>query len=136
MKLRCLRRASLTQNCSISPDGKTLASASRDGIIKFWNLYTEELLQTLSGCSPVAFSSDGKTLVNGGNGGSIKIWSQIPSFDKFNLDVLSGEWSEVLSVNQSDRPKDVKLAYLRLARLYHHDINSSVIAKASMQAIN
>ncbi|MCC5611265.1 DnaJ domain-containing protein [Nostoc sp. CHAB 5834] len=41
-----------------------------------------------------------------------------------------------MSVNQSDRPKDVKLAYLRLARLYHPDVNSSAIAKASMQAIN
>ncbi|WP_306423232.1 hypothetical protein [Nostoc favosum] len=41
------------------------------------------------------------------------------SFDKFTLDsVLSGEWWEVLGVNQRYHPKDVKLAYLRLARLY------------------
>ena len=112
---------------AISLDGKTLASASRDGIIKFWNLHTGELLQTISGCSPVAFSSDGKTLVSGANGGSIKIWTQMQSFDKFTLDsVLSGEWWEVFGVNQSNRPKDVKLAYLRLARLYHPDVNSSV----------
>ena len=122
---------------AISPDGKTLASSSRDGIIKLWNLHTGEVLQTLSGCSPVAFSPHGKMLVSGGNGGSIKVWSQMQSFDKFTLDsVLSGEWWEVLGVDQSDRPKDVKLAYLRLARLYHPDVNSSTIAKASMQAIN
>ncbi|MEH2184250.1 DnaJ domain-containing protein [Nostoc sp.] len=116
---------------AISPDGKTLASASRDGTIKLWNLHTGELLQNLSGCNPVAFSPDGKTLISGGNGGSIKIWSQ------FTLDSgLSGEWWEVLGVNQSDRPNVVKLAYCRLARLYHPDVNSSVSAKASMQAIN
>ncbi len=122
---------------AISPDGKTLASASRDGIIKLWNLHTGELLQSLSGRNPVAFSPDGKTLVSGGNGGSIKIWSQMQSFDKFTLDsVLSGEWWEVLGVNQSYHPKDVKLAYLRLVRQYHPDVNSSAIAKVSMQAIN
>ncbi|MBE8971069.1 DnaJ domain-containing protein [Nostocales cyanobacterium LEGE 12452] len=116
---------------AISPDGKTLASASRDGTIKLWKLCTRELLQNLSGCNPVAFSPDGKTLVSGGNGGSIKIWSQ------FTLDSgLSGEWWEVLGVNQSDRLNVVKLAYRRLARLYHPDVNSSTIAKASMQAIN
>ncbi|PHM06003.1 hypothetical protein CK516_36780 [Nostoc sp. 'Peltigera malacea cyanobiont' DB3992] len=69
-------------------------------------------------------------MVSGGNGGSIKIWSQ------FTLDGLSGEWWEVLGVNQSDRSNVVKLAYHRLARLYHPDVNSSTIAKASMQAIN
>ncbi|MEH2157088.1 J domain-containing protein [Nostoc sp.] len=41
-----------------------------------------------------------------------------------------------MGVNQSDRPNVVKLAYHRLARLYHPDVNSSTIAKASMQAIN
>jgi WD40 repeat protein len=122
---------------AISPDGKTLASSSRDGMIKLCNLHTGELLQTLSGCSPVAFSSDGKTLVSAGNGGSMKVWSQMPSFDKFNLDsVLSGEWWEVLGGNQSDHPNLVKFAYRRLARQYHPDVNNSAIAKASMQAIN
>ncbi|MEH2241565.1 DnaJ domain-containing protein [Nostoc sp.] len=122
---------------AISPDGKTLASSSKDGIIKLWNLHTGELLQNLSGRNAVAFSPDGKTLVSGGNGGSIKIWSQIQNFDKFTLDsVLSGEWWEVLGVDQSDNFNVVKLAYLRLARQYHPDVNSSAIAKASMQGIN
>ncbi|MEH1836427.1 MAG: DnaJ domain-containing protein [Nostoc sp.] len=41
-----------------------------------------------------------------------------------------------MGVNQSYHPQDVKLAYLRLARQYHPDVNSSAFAKASMQAIN
>ena len=116
---------------AISPDGKTLASASRDGTIKLWNLQTGELLQNLSGCNPVAFSPDGKTLVSGGNDGSIKIWNEFTLYSE-----LSGEWWEVLGVNQSDRSNVVKLAYRQLARFYHPDVNSSTIAKASMQAIN
>ncbi len=122
---------------AINSDGKTLASASKDGIIKLWNLHTGKLLQTLSGCNPVAFSPDGKTLVSGGNGGSIKVWSQIQCFNNLILDpVASGEWWEILGVNQSDDANVVKFAYRRLARLYHPDINTSASAKASIQAIN
>jgi len=41
-----------------------------------------------------------------------------------------------LGVAPDAHPKDVKLAYRRLARLYHPDVNASVNAKASMQALN
>nr|WP_298915807.1 DnaJ domain-containing protein [uncultured Nostoc sp.] len=59
------------------------------------------------------------------------------SFDKFTLDsVLSGKWWEVLGVDQSDNANVLKLAYIRLVRQYHPDVNSSANAKASMQAIN
>ncbi|MBX9254660.1 DnaJ domain-containing protein [Desmonostoc muscorum CCALA 125] len=122
---------------AISPDRKTVVSASRDGTIKLWNLHTGKLLQTISRCSPVAFSPDGKTLISGGNGGSIKIWSQIQSLNNLTLDtVLSGEWWEILGVNQIDDANFVKLTYRRLARLYHPDVNTCANAKASMQAIN
>ncbi|NMG09661.1 DnaJ domain-containing protein [Brasilonema sp. UFV-L1] len=122
---------------AINPDGQTLASSSVDGIINIWNLQTGQLLQTLSGCSPVTFSYDGKTLVSGGKSGTIKIWRQTSSSDESMLEfVPSGEWWEVLGVEKTDNPKDVKDAYLRLARLYHPDVNSSTNAKAAMQAIN
>ncbi|MFH7026590.1 MAG: DnaJ domain-containing protein [Heteroscytonema crispum UTEX LB 1556] len=122
---------------AINPDGKTLASSGTDGIIKLWNLSNGELLQTLSGRSPVTFSLDGKTLVSSGNGGTIKIWRQIQSFHESPLDpVISGEWWEVLGVDKTAHPNDVKLVYRRLARQYHPDINDFVGAKAAMQAIN
>jgi DnaJ-class molecular chaperone len=50
--------------------------------------------------------------------------------------ILSGEWWEVLGVNQTAHPQDVKLAYRQLARLYHPDVNDCAIAGVSMQAIN
>ncbi|MCG6133398.1 MAG: DnaJ domain-containing protein [Nostoc sp. LLA-1] len=121
---------------AIHPDGKTLASGSTDCII-LWNLQTDELLQTLAGVSPVAWSHDGKTLVSGAKGGAIKIWRQIQNCDELTLKtVMSGKWWEVLGVDQNAHPKDIKSAYIRLARLYHPDVNGSASNQTSMQAIN
>jgi WD40 repeat protein len=61
---------------AINPDGQTLASGSMKAV-KLWNIHTGELIQTLPGCSPVAFSADGQTLVTGSNGSTIKIWRQM-----------------------------------------------------------
>ena len=52
-----------------SPDGKTLASGSRDNSIKMWDAGSAKLLNTLTGHSSdvysVCFSPDGKTLASG-----------------------------------------------------------------------
>ncbi len=57
--------------------------------------------------------------------------------DEFSLNpLLSGEWWAILGVYQDTHPTEVKIAYYRLARQYHPDINRSASAKASMQAIN
>ena len=122
---------------AINPDKQTFASSSTDGIINLWDLQTGKLLQTLAGCSPIAFSSNGKTLVSGGKGGTIKIWRQMLGSDELIPESMpSEEWWEVLDIEKAASPKDVKRAYLRLARQYHPDINSSASAKAMMQAIN
>ncbi len=105
--------------------------------VKLWKIHTGELIQTLSGCSPLAFSPDGQTLVSGGDGGTIKLWRQMLAGDEFILDpVLSQEWWEVLGVDRGEPPNEVKLAYRRLARKYHPDINRTASAIATMQAIN
>jgi WD40 repeat protein len=44
---------------AFSPDGKRLASASREGIIKLWDLATGQETMTLKGSEYVAFSPDG-----------------------------------------------------------------------------
>ena len=122
---------------AISPDGQILASARQNGTINLWNLRTKKILQTLSGCNPVTFSPDGQTLVCAGKGGNIKIWRQMFGSDEFILDaVLTREWWEVLGMNKNAHPHEVKLAYRRLARQYHPDVNRSKSAIATMQAIN
>jgi WD40 repeat protein len=118
---------------AIHPDGKIIASSSQDGIIKLWNIETGELVESISGFSPLTFSTDGKILISGGKAGTIKIWRQVHKDD--NLPLI-GEWWEILGVEANAIRRDVKVAYLRLARLYHPDINTSTNAKAAMQAVN
>lgn len=58
---------------SFSPDGETLASASRDGTIRVWNWHTGIVVQVLQ-CSPgntwpgIRFSSDGAYMVEENQG--------------------------------------------------------------------
>jgi WD40 repeat protein len=71
-----------------SPDGKTLAAASRDGRIALWETATaKELLHILAhpnhkdasfACAPsVAFSPDGKTLASAGTDRTVRLWDPV-----------------------------------------------------------
>jgi WD40 repeat protein len=70
---------------AFSPDGKTLAPASRDGRIALWDAATGKELgqfQVPEGglCSPLAFAPDGKGLVSAA-GGAVLIWGSRFVFD-------------------------------------------------------
>jgi WD40 repeat protein len=69
-----------TDSVDFSPDGKQLASGSKDTTIRLYDTRTWTLLQTLTGnrgrIESLEFSPDGKILVHGGGGGdtSITLW--------------------------------------------------------------
>ena len=66
------------RSVAFSPDGLTLASASRDNTIKLWHLQTQKPIATLRGHSDsvwsVAFSPDGNTLASASFDKTIKLW--------------------------------------------------------------
>ncbi|HEY9607735.1 serine/threonine-protein kinase, partial [Allocoleopsis sp.] len=69
---------------AVSPNGKIIASGSRDGMLQLWNLSKNRtgtaptsgrtLGEDLYGENAVAFSPDGRTLASGSDDHTIKIW--------------------------------------------------------------
>ena len=83
---------------AFSPDGTTLASASRDSTVKVWNLATKENIATLRhthSILSVAFSPDGTTFALGAPDSTIKLWDIAT---KENIATLEGHTHRVRSV--------------------------------------
>ena len=63
---------------AFSPDGKRLASASRDETVKVWDAATGQEILTLKGhtglVSSVAFSPDGQRLASASADQTVKVW--------------------------------------------------------------
>ncbi len=78
------RHGSMIEQISLAPDGRTLATASRDGTVRLWDMATgRELLRLPGHEGPsnwsslrcVSFSPDGKILATGiSPGGVVRLW--------------------------------------------------------------
>lgn len=68
----------IVESIAISPDGKTLASASYDATIKLWEIASGRNISTFTGhngiVGGVAFSPDGKRLASAGADETVKLW--------------------------------------------------------------
>jgi WD40 repeat protein len=98
----------LVNSLAFSPDGKRLATLSRDNTVKVWDVQTGQALLTLEARSrtvgSVAFSPDGKRLASSNsspNGsdtrspGEVKVWDAQTSQE---LHTLKGHTADVTSV--------------------------------------
>jgi WD40 repeat protein len=114
---------------SFSPNGKTLASASKDNTVKLWDINSGQVIKTLkghiSGVIKVNFSPDGKTLASASGDGTVKLWD-INSGQV--IKTLKGNTSGVIKVNFSPDGKTLASASGDgTVRLW--DINSGQVIK-------
>lgn len=94
--LDTLKHDDSVRDVVISRDGKTIVSASRDGIIKFWDWNGQkahlryERKRASKSIADIVMSANGKILASGGQDGKVNVW-----------DVPSGQLLRFLSLNQS-----------------------------------
>ncbi|MBD1935642.1 MULTISPECIES: CHAT domain-containing protein [Cyanophyceae] len=93
---------------SFSPNGKTIASASKDKTVKLWSIEGREL-QTLKGHSgavtSVSFSPNGKTIASASIDGTIILWN----FDLEDLLVRGCDWLRGQKTNPNVSESDKRL---------------------------
>ena len=74
--------ASVMNKVRFSPDGRRLATAGWDGVVRIWDATTLNELLPLTGHAGrvqcLAFSPDGNLLASGGEEGSLRCWNAAP----------------------------------------------------------
>ncbi|KAL3456232.1 hypothetical protein BJX64DRAFT_294281 [Aspergillus heterothallicus] len=80
---------------AFSPNGRLLASGSRDDTVKIWDLVTGATIHILHGhwrfVTSVAFSPDGERLASGSSDGTVCLWDPITGIQLRKLQVISND---------------------------------------------
>jgi RNA polymerase sigma factor (sigma-70 family) len=75
-----------TQAVAFAPDGQTLATGGRDGLVKLWDVASGRHLRTLevqhAQVEALAWSRDGRTVASAGRGGVIRLWDAVTGKDR------------------------------------------------------
>ncbi len=92
----------MVEDVAFSPDGKTLALASREASVQLWEVATGKLLETLKGhpssVNAVAFSPDGRTLASGGADQTVRLWNVETRRELMQLDPGGVELGQIQSL--------------------------------------
>ncbi|MDR1149264.1 MAG: WD40 repeat domain-containing protein [Spirochaetaceae bacterium] len=98
-KLRTLKgHHSFVYYMTWSPDGRRIASKSRDKTVKIWDAESGRELRTLKEVDSVAWSPDGRRIASGSEDNTIKIWD---AENWRELLTLKGHTDKVYSVGWS-----------------------------------
>lgn len=113
---------------SLSPDGKRVASGSKDKTVKVWDAETGVHVRTITGhaayVTSVVYSPDGKRIASGGDDKTIRIWDADTgqelrtlrghhnfisslSFSPNGRRIVSGSWDETIKVWDIEAGREV-----------------------------
>jgi eukaryotic-like serine/threonine-protein kinase len=77
-----LGHSDMVEGLVFTPDGKRLVTASRDSLIKLWDVRSGQEVLTLKGHSgglrDIAVSPDGHLLASAGKDGTVRLWNGTP----------------------------------------------------------
>ncbi len=93
LRATLIGHSGMVRSARYSPDGKLLATAGGDQIIKLWNAETGQELGTLTGHQSeiwkLAFSPDGRTLASGSRDRTVRLWDVATGRELSRLDAHS-----------------------------------------------
>ena len=93
------KSAAAAASVAMAPDGSWLASGSRDGTVRIWDVATGRQRATLKGhsswVSAVAVAPDGSWLASGGSDGTVRIWDAATGQERT---ILTGHTGTVVAV--------------------------------------
>jgi WD40 repeat protein len=94
------------RSISYSPNGKILASAGNDKMVKLWDVKSGRKLRTLSGhqkdVNSVSYSPNGKTLASASDDQTIKLWDAVSGSE---LRTLRGHRGGITKISYSSDSK-------------------------------